>query len=165
MTRIVAAKAKRANPNISIEDARQEARLGLIEAVDKYDPHNERGAKFTTFATTRMGFQAIEAARQADWCSPKIRASEKRGEISLPAMIPMPRQLDADQAGESEQTEAERELDALTRQCNPAAQYFANGMARVGQLTEKLGEEWGCSAMCAAVARRWTIEKLREAVF
>lgn len=64
------------NRKVDYDDCLQEALIGLMTAVDRYDPNS--GVAFTTFAFTRVCGGAIEAARKNDWVSHKIRSEDKR---------------------------------------------------------------------------------------
>lgn len=65
------------NSQIEFDDARQEAMIGLINAVDSFDPNNALKASFTTFAGWRVRGAAEEASRKNDWCSHKQRAADR----------------------------------------------------------------------------------------
>ncbi|MCI0521613.1 MAG: FliA/WhiG family RNA polymerase sigma factor [Chloroflexi bacterium] len=58
------------------EDAASQGLLGLIEAVDRYDPSH--GAQFSTYATLRIRGKAIDHLRAHDWLS---RGARKRARI------------------------------------------------------------------------------------
>jgi RNA polymerase sigma factor (sigma-70 family) len=62
------------NPRADLDDFIQYARMGLLEAIDSYDPRNERGASFTTFSGMRIRGSAEEATRDNDWVGHKIRS-------------------------------------------------------------------------------------------
>jgi RNA polymerase sigma factor for flagellar operon FliA len=55
------------------EDAASQGLLGLIEAVDRYDP--TYGTQFSTYATLRIRGKAIDHLRSRDWLS---RGARKR---------------------------------------------------------------------------------------
>ena len=74
--RLVVSIAKRyANRGLGLQDLIQEGTLGLITAVDKYDPNHDSNAKFSSYATW--------------WIKQRIgRAVGKASTIRLPARMP-----------------------------------------------------------------------------
>jgi RNA polymerase sigma factor for flagellar operon FliA len=58
------------------EDAAGQGLLGLIEAVDHYDPSH--GAQFSTYATLRIRGKVLDHLRASDWLS---RAARKRARL------------------------------------------------------------------------------------
>ncbi len=77
-------KAER-NPQLDVDDVTQESLIGLIRAVDTFDPQNAKGASFTTFAGWRCRGQSEEVSRSADWVSHKVRAADRELRLRLEA--------------------------------------------------------------------------------
>lgn len=60
---------------VTAEDVLADGVVGLIEAIEKYDP--ARGWKFTTFATTRVRGAMLDELRKNDWVPRLVRRQEK----------------------------------------------------------------------------------------
>ncbi len=59
---------------LSRDDLISHALLGLIEAVERYDP--DRGVKFETYATTRIRGAVADALRAMDWVPRSVRQTQ-----------------------------------------------------------------------------------------
>jgi len=62
-------------PSMSYEDLIGQAVIGLIEAIDSYDP--ERGVKFETYAYHRIRGSVIDMLREMDWLPRSLRRKER----------------------------------------------------------------------------------------
>ncbi|VAV85227.1 RNA polymerase sigma factor for flagellar operon [hydrothermal vent metagenome] len=58
-------------PHIDVNDLMGSGSIGLIEAVDKFDP--DRGVKFKTYATIRIRGAIMDELRNMDWMSRSMR--------------------------------------------------------------------------------------------
>ncbi len=65
-------------PHIEINDLVSSGTIGLIEAVDKFDP--SRGVKFKTYATIRIRGAIMDELRNMDWMSRSMR--EKSNQLA-----------------------------------------------------------------------------------
>ncbi len=100
---IIAAKlyANRQTDEIEFEEFRQYALVGLIEAIDRYDP--ERGASFKTYAGYRIKGAVLDGIEK--YC-------EKQQQISIRARLREERMEDMlREAGESQQDPFSRLVD------------------------------------------------------
>ena len=59
---------------VSYDDLISQAIVGLIEAIDRYDP--ARGVKFNTFAYYRIRGAVMDMLRELDWVPRSLRAKE-----------------------------------------------------------------------------------------
>lgn len=57
------------------EDLISHAIMGLIEAVERYNP--EKGVKFETFAIPRIRGEVVDALRRTDWAPRSLRQKER----------------------------------------------------------------------------------------
>lgn len=88
-------------PQADKEALAGEARVGLIQAVEAFDPW--RGSSFSTFAWYRIQGAILDAQRSADFLSRRHRRSVKRGEAMAPKqvelehdqLVSLPYELDA----------------------------------------------------------------------
>ena len=80
-------------PNVlDFDDILQEARLGLLDAIDKFDP--ERGYQFSTYAQQRIRGAVIDGINVMDWTPRKTKkeirmilaAVEEHGEKNIIAI-------------------------------------------------------------------------------
>jgi RNA polymerase sigma factor for flagellar operon FliA len=62
-------------PSMSQEDLIGQAVIGLIEAIDSYDP--SRGVKFETFAYHRIRGAVMDMLREMDWLPRTLRRKER----------------------------------------------------------------------------------------
>ncbi|MDO8586206.1 MAG: FliA/WhiG family RNA polymerase sigma factor [Armatimonadota bacterium] len=65
----------RPNSVMSYEDLLGHAVVGLIEAVERFDP--ARGVKFETYAIVRIRGAALDAIKSLDWTPRSVRSSEQ----------------------------------------------------------------------------------------
>ncbi|MEA3402299.1 MAG: FliA/WhiG family RNA polymerase sigma factor [Armatimonadota bacterium] len=63
------------------EDLLSAGMIGLIRAVDRYDP--DRGASFTTYATSLMRGAILDELRRMDWAPRGLRSRYRRLEQAL----------------------------------------------------------------------------------
>jgi len=63
--------ARRLPPHIEVEDLISVGVMGLIDAIEKYDP--ARGAKFKTYAEFRVRGAILDELRSMDWVPRSIR--------------------------------------------------------------------------------------------
>lgn len=61
---------------VDVEDLESEGMIGLLDAVDRYDP--ERGSNFTTFAISMIRGSIYEWMRKTDWAPRSMRDAQKR---------------------------------------------------------------------------------------
>ena len=62
-------------PTIELDDLVGMGAVGLIQAVDRYDP--DRGVKFSTYALSRIRGAILDGLRQLDWLPRTIREKER----------------------------------------------------------------------------------------
>ncbi|MEB3101138.1 FliA/WhiG family RNA polymerase sigma factor [Ferviditalea candida] len=62
--------------NVSKDDLFSYGVMGLIDAIDKFDPH--RGLQFETYASWRIRGAMIDSLRQGDWVPRSVREKAKR---------------------------------------------------------------------------------------
>jgi RNA polymerase sigma factor for flagellar operon FliA len=67
------------------EDAASQGLLGLIEAVDRYDPRF--GAQFSTYATLRIRGKVIDYLRSQDWLSRGARRRARQVQAGVVALF------------------------------------------------------------------------------
>ena len=63
--------AARLPPNIEVNDLMSSGVIGLIDAIDKFDP--ERGVKFRTYAEFRIKGAILDELRSLDWVPRSVR--------------------------------------------------------------------------------------------
>jgi RNA polymerase sigma factor for flagellar operon FliA len=63
-------------PNIEINDLIGAGALGLIDAIEKFEP--SRGVKFKTYAELRIRGEMLDSLRDLDWAPRSIRAKESK---------------------------------------------------------------------------------------
>lgn len=61
---------------IDVEDLKSYGMIGLIEAVERFDP--EMGYKFSTFASKRVRGAIIDFLRELDWLPHSVRSDAKK---------------------------------------------------------------------------------------
>ena len=69
--KIVDRIAMRLPSNISKDELASGGIMGLVDAIDKYDP--EKGTQFNTYATLRIKGAILDELRRMDWVSRSIR--------------------------------------------------------------------------------------------
>lgn len=67
---------RRLPPNVNIDALINSGVVGLLEALDRYDP--ERGVSFPVYAKRRVYGEMIQCLRSLDWVSRSIRAWGRR---------------------------------------------------------------------------------------
>ena len=67
--------AVRLPPNVEIRDLVNAGVLGLLDAVDKFEP--ERGVKFKTYAELRIRGAMLDSLRDLDWAPRSLRKKSK----------------------------------------------------------------------------------------
>lgn len=68
--------AERVPATVSVDELESDAMLGLIDAVEKFDP--ARGFRFSTYATTRIRGAVLDAIRDRDDTSRYVRLQTRR---------------------------------------------------------------------------------------
>jgi RNA polymerase sigma factor (sigma-70 family) len=68
-------------PNVDREEATAEAVLGLIIAIERFDP--DVGAKFTSYAIAIIRGVVLEWLRKGDWVPRRVREQQRDGEEVL----------------------------------------------------------------------------------
>jgi RNA polymerase sigma factor for flagellar operon FliA len=66
--------AFRLPPSVTVDDLIQAGVIGLIDAIDKYDPH--RDTSFKTYAEFRIRGAMLDALRNLDWAPRSVRQKE-----------------------------------------------------------------------------------------
>lgn len=153
----LAQKKSSKNRRVDPADVLQEALIALVKSVDDFDPHNEAGASFTTFAGWRIRGQVVEAERANDWVSHKVRAEFKD---TLPRMGHF-----ADGMGEQRPgTDDDRHLEelpavvaAVLSQCPPVTASVLRKFLAAGSDLNALAASMSCAVEQAAVIVRSAI--------
>lgn len=73
---VVAARIAAGVKNVDIDDLRQYGMIGVIDAIDRYDP--ARGVKFETYATRRIRGAILDALRSVDWAPRALRPAARQ---------------------------------------------------------------------------------------
>lgn len=68
--------ARRLPPSVDLDDLVSTGTIGLINAVDRFDP--SRGVPFEAYAEIRIRGAMIDAVREADWTPRTVRSAGKR---------------------------------------------------------------------------------------
>jgi RNA polymerase sigma factor for flagellar operon FliA len=66
---------------LDYDDLVSAGNMGLLTAIRRYDPNNERGAKFSTFATLRVRGSILDEINSINWTPRKAR-QDIRGVLS-----------------------------------------------------------------------------------
>ncbi len=61
--------------HVMVDDLESSGQLGLLDAIDKYDP--QRGVKFEVYAAPRVRGAMLDELRQMDWAPRSVRAKEQ----------------------------------------------------------------------------------------
>jgi RNA polymerase sigma factor FliA len=61
---------------VETEDLRSYATLGLLDAIQRFDP--SRGVRFTTYATRRIRGHVLDELRKLDWAPRSLRPSARQ---------------------------------------------------------------------------------------
>ena len=75
----VLAKRLRTDPLVSADDLVSYGVIGLIRALERFDP--DQGVKFSTYCAHRVRGAMLDAIRSLDWVPRAERDREKRGEV------------------------------------------------------------------------------------
>jgi len=67
---------ERLPPHVSFDDLMQAGMLGLIDAVDKFDP--QKNVQFLSYARYRIRGAILDSLRQLDWGPRNLRQKERR---------------------------------------------------------------------------------------
>lgn len=62
---------------LDYDDLIQAGRVGLLDAIEKFDPDNERGAQFQTYATFRVRGAILDEINHMDWTPRSVRQNIK----------------------------------------------------------------------------------------
>ena len=82
LVRIVAKKiVRKTPPNVELDDLISSGIIGLIDAIEKFDP--KKGTKFKTYAEHRIRGSILDELRAQDWVPRSIRRKEKIIEKSI----------------------------------------------------------------------------------
>jgi len=82
LVRIIAKRiARKTPPNVELDDLISSGIIGLIDAIQKYDP--TKGTKFKTYAEHRIRGSILDELRAQDWIPRSIRKKEKLLERSI----------------------------------------------------------------------------------
>ncbi|MDR1445665.1 MAG: RNA polymerase sigma factor WhiG [Treponema sp.] len=82
LVKFVAGKVAVGMPhNVEFDDLVGFGSIGLLDAIDKYDP--ERGVKFKTYAVTRIRGAIFDELRQIDWVPRSVRKKAKELEETV----------------------------------------------------------------------------------
>ncbi len=71
-------------PHIEVNDLINDGIIGLIDAIDKFDP--ERGVKFETYASTRVHGAILDSLRALDWVPRRVRKKAREIEAAFQSM-------------------------------------------------------------------------------
>lgn len=76
LVRVVAKRiVRKTPPNVELDDLISVGVIGLIDAIEKFDP--EKGTKFKTYAEHRIRGAILDELRAQDWVPRSIRRKEK----------------------------------------------------------------------------------------
>ena len=76
LVRVVAKRiVRKTPPNVELDDLISVGVIGLIDAIEKFDP--EKGTKFRTYAEHRIRGAILDELRAQDWVPRSIRRKEK----------------------------------------------------------------------------------------
>ena len=76
LVRVVAKRiVRKTPPNVELDDLISVGVIGLIDAIEKFDP--EKGTKFKTYAEHRIRGSILDELRAQDWVPRSIRRKEK----------------------------------------------------------------------------------------
>lgn len=76
LVRVVAKRiVRKTPPNVELDDLVSVGVIGLIDAIEKFDP--EKGTKFKTYAEHRIRGAILDELRAQDWVPRSIRRKEK----------------------------------------------------------------------------------------
>lgn len=65
-------------PNVlDYDDLFQAGRIGLLDAIEKFDPNNSKGAQFQTYATFRIKGAILDEINSMDWTPRSVRQNIK----------------------------------------------------------------------------------------
>jgi RNA polymerase sigma factor for flagellar operon FliA len=82
LVKFVAGKVAVGMPhNVEFDDLVGFGSIGLLDAIDKYDP--DRGVKFKTYAVTRIRGAIFDELRQIDWVPRSVRKKAKELEETI----------------------------------------------------------------------------------
>lgn len=114
LVRTIACRLRAHLPDhVELEDLVQDGMLGLIDAVDRYDP--ARGGRLQAYAEFRIRGAMVDGLRQADWVPRAVRRNHRRLEHTRQEL----RQALAREPGEAEVAEAlgleQRDYEVLCR--------------------------------------------------
>ena len=70
---------------VDIEDLRSEGILGLVDALEAFDPH--RGVKFETFSARRIRGAMLDELRSMDWVPRLVRSRVARAESARQSIV------------------------------------------------------------------------------
>lgn len=62
---------------LDYDDLVQAGRVGLLDAIKKFDPDNEKGAQFQTYATFRVRGAILDEINHMDWTPRSVRQNIK----------------------------------------------------------------------------------------
>src|SRR5262245_54241266 len=75
---VTRARFCRRSPERLKEDLEQAGRIGLVKAIDSFDP--ERGTEFVSWAITRIRGAMLQFLRDDDWVPRRDRTRQRQGE-------------------------------------------------------------------------------------
>ena len=76
--------SKKLPKHVDFNDLRAAGQFGLMDAIDKYDPH--KGFKFETYAISRIRGSMIDELRSLDWVPRSIRFRERQVSSTIEKM-------------------------------------------------------------------------------
>lgn len=158
----------RKNPKVEFDDAYQEACIGLMEAIDRFDPGNERGATFTTYASWRLHGAMVEAERNNDWVPAKVRAADKVAEQQGAETLPKMRHWLNDTEFKHPQllrefVESETDIAAILVQMTPVSRRYLEWLLDTDWDIDGIAKREGCGVNQIGLCVRWGIEKATSA--
>lgn len=143
------------------EDLRQQAWLGAIEAVDKFDPR--RGVKLSTLADRLIAGRIIDCLRKVDPLTRADRKKVRAGEIEQPGRAPDA--LATSPAEFVEQTIATKTVRSLMEHAGLSERERQVIIARYfgGRTQAQLAAEFGVTQGAIGATQDRALKKLRAA--
>ena len=75
--KIVGVYLKKKPANLEYDDLFQAGRMGLLDAISRFDPENDKGASFKTYASIRIRGSILDEINSMDWTPRSVRKNIK----------------------------------------------------------------------------------------
>ena len=75
--KIASVYLKKKPANLEYDDLFQAGRMGLLDAISRFDPENAKGASFKTYASIRIRGSIIDEINSMDWTPRSVRKNIK----------------------------------------------------------------------------------------